>query len=788
MIRRCLGDSVNMKSVVWSVSVAWVRSFADSTSLCGAWLRSKLWLHTSPAADQHAHGFNAKRAAAAITHDCIIDIYGVSEANGLPYIVMPFARGPSLQNRIDRSGPLTTVEVVRIGKQIAAGLAAAHEGGLVHRDIKPANILLNEGIERLWITDFGVARAMDDASMTKTGVIAGTPQYMSPEQARGESVDHRSDLFSLGSVLYIACTGRAPFRSEAAYGILRRITDTDPRPIREVNPDIPDWLCQIIRRLMAKHPSDRFQSAADVASLLENCLAHLQQPTNVALPSCVASTKATQSIEKPVARMNIVQSNGGKSRIPWMRSAIAASLAPLFLFVAAAFAWQITKPFDITGTWKGETWKTVSLDSVDEASGWYNGTFTDADGIRGAIKLEWSRSQRRYNGRWKSEDEQSGSITLRVDEASQIRGAVSADPESPIRADRPRLRDFSWSRAGAPPAANVDVPPSRANLVAEAMPIQSPMRCTVVRLGNGIEENARVKKGDLIALVSSPDNGRTLELETLKTAMQREISDSRADVTAKSRRVDSASNQLDAAKQRVVLFESIQKEIVAGAEAAIDAEASKADAAKAQLDLIKQELAQLNKTGERTEKMRASGLISEQELQASRAKQDKAKSQVVEAEANLQAILNELKIKESDRNAKRQKAQVDIADAQSSANSAEDSLKQSLDDLDRAKASLAQKERDLEAFEAQKAQQRQRKIVAPVDGTITSLVVRPGDILPQGALICRIRKATNGASSFKVGDPSNGAWELSIETSESLPSEITRPNTQTPETVPELEY
>ncbi len=200
------------------------------------------------------------RAAAAITHDNVIDIYAVSEAAGLPYLVMPYARGPSLQKRIDEGGPLGVVEVVRIGRQIAAGLSAAHEQGLVHRDIKPANILLSDGIERLWITDFGVARAMDDASMTQTGVIAGTPQYMSPEQARGESVDHRSDLFSLGSVLYTACTGRPPFRSEAAYGILRRITDSDPRPIREINSEIPEWLCVIIARLLAKHPADRFEA------------------------------------------------------------------------------------------------------------------------------------------------------------------------------------------------------------------------------------------------------------------------------------------------------------------------------------------------------------------------------------------------------------------------------------------------------------------------------------------------------------------------------------------------
>ena len=225
------------------------------------------------------------RAAAAITHDNVIDIYGVSEANGLPYLVMPFARGASLQKRIDGGGPLSVAEVLRIGRQIAAGLMAAHEQGLVHRDIKPANILLNDGIERLLITDFGVARAMDDASMTRTGVIAGTPQYMSPEQARGESVDYRSDLFSLGSILYTACTGRPPFRSEAAYGILRRITDDNPRPIREINPDIPDWLCRIVDRLMAKHPADRFQNAAEVTALLDGCLTHLQQPTQKPLPS-----------------------------------------------------------------------------------------------------------------------------------------------------------------------------------------------------------------------------------------------------------------------------------------------------------------------------------------------------------------------------------------------------------------------------------------------------------------------------------------------------------------------
>ena len=126
------------------------------------------------------------QASAAVVHDNVIEIYGVAEAAGLPYLVMPYVRGPSLQRRLDDEGPLALAEILRVGMQAAAGLAAAHAQGLVHRDVKPANILLADGIERVKLTDFGLARAADDASLTKTGVIAGTPQYMSPEQARGE--------------------------------------------------------------------------------------------------------------------------------------------------------------------------------------------------------------------------------------------------------------------------------------------------------------------------------------------------------------------------------------------------------------------------------------------------------------------------------------------------------------------------------------------------------------------------------------------------------------------------
>jgi serine/threonine protein kinase len=181
------------------------------------------------------------QAAAAVTHDNVIDIHAVEDAGPVPYLVMQFINGPTLQERLDRTGPLPLKEVLRIGRQVAAGLAAAHAQGLVHRDVKPANILLENGIERVTITDFGLARTVDVASLTQSGLIAGTPAYMSPEQANGERVDHRSDLFSLGSVLYTLCAGHAPFRADTTMAVLKRVCEDTPRPVREVNPEVPDW-------------------------------------------------------------------------------------------------------------------------------------------------------------------------------------------------------------------------------------------------------------------------------------------------------------------------------------------------------------------------------------------------------------------------------------------------------------------------------------------------------------------------------------------------------------------
>jgi serine/threonine protein kinase/uncharacterized protein with WD repeat len=231
------------------------------------------------------------RAAAAVRHDHVVAIHTVDESEGNPYLVMEYIPGVSLQERIDRDGRLELEDIVRIAMQTASGLAAAHAQGLIHRDVKPGNILLETGNDRVKITDFGLARADEDVRLTQSGVVAGTPQYMAPEQAEGKPLDHRADLFSLGSVMYAMATGKAPFEASSALAMLLAITKDTPRSIQQINPTIPDWLVEIIDTLLAKDSADRFQSAAELANLLDQHLAHLQKPTKVPLP-CSLATRA----------------------------------------------------------------------------------------------------------------------------------------------------------------------------------------------------------------------------------------------------------------------------------------------------------------------------------------------------------------------------------------------------------------------------------------------------------------------------------------------------------------
>jgi serine/threonine protein kinase len=209
-------------------------------------------------------------AIAAIKHDHIVTIYQVSKTpRDVPYLVMEFLEGEALDARLRREGALPVAEVVRIGREIAEGLAAAHQRGLIHRDIKPANIWLEGERRRVKILDFGLARAVaEDAQITQSGIILGTPAYMAPEQARSAKVDARSDLFSLGCVLYHLATGRMPFQGRDTMSMLMALAVDTPPPPQELRADIPSPLSELIQQLLAKNADDRPASAQEVVQRL----------------------------------------------------------------------------------------------------------------------------------------------------------------------------------------------------------------------------------------------------------------------------------------------------------------------------------------------------------------------------------------------------------------------------------------------------------------------------------------------------------------------------------------
>ncbi len=254
-------------------------------------------LATSPTAKERF--FREARAAAALKHDHIVSIHQIGEERGAPFLAMEFLEGESLDDRLKRAGRLPTPEVLRIGREVAEGLSAAHDHGLIHRDIKPGNIWLESrgqgsGVRgqgehgsspapgpspltpdpapltptRVKILDFGLARGgADDSHLTQSGVIVGTPAYMPPEQASGGKVDPRCDLYSLGVVLYKMATAEVPFQGDmiSLLSALALQTPTEPWML---NQDIPAELNDLIMKLLAKKPEDRPASAQEVADTL----------------------------------------------------------------------------------------------------------------------------------------------------------------------------------------------------------------------------------------------------------------------------------------------------------------------------------------------------------------------------------------------------------------------------------------------------------------------------------------------------------------------------------------
>ena len=210
------------------------------------------------------------RAAAAINHPNVVTIYAVSDTTPLPYLVMECVEGPSLQHRLDTVGALDVAEVVRIGSQVAAGLAAAHEKGVLHRDIKPANIFLAGDSGQVKLGDFGLAQVTGQSQLTRAGTLAGTPAFIAPESLDAAAKpDHRADLFSLGSLLYVMCCGKLPFDGSNSMATLHQVANSSPTPVQQQCPTIPGWLAGVIAKLHAKNPSQRYQSATEVQAALQ---------------------------------------------------------------------------------------------------------------------------------------------------------------------------------------------------------------------------------------------------------------------------------------------------------------------------------------------------------------------------------------------------------------------------------------------------------------------------------------------------------------------------------------
>ncbi|MFO0999441.1 MAG: bifunctional serine/threonine-protein kinase/formylglycine-generating enzyme family protein [Planctomycetaceae bacterium] len=255
------------------------------------------------AADSDArHRFlREARAMATVEHDNIMTIYAVGEDQGMPYLVMPVLKGETLDDRLRRESRLSADETRRIGEEIAAGLAAAHSHGLIHRDIKPSNIWLEGTQGRVRILDFGLARpANDDQKVTHSGAVLGTPAYMAPEQAAGAAATPRSDLFSLGAVLYRMTTGVQPFAGPNIMATLSNLANKQPEPPRKICPEVPESLSELILRLIAKPPEDRPESAAIVVESL--------QPTlETVVPHFTFSPSPVRSRKKPAGRPSVDQ-------------------------------------------------------------------------------------------------------------------------------------------------------------------------------------------------------------------------------------------------------------------------------------------------------------------------------------------------------------------------------------------------------------------------------------------------------------------------------------------------
>jgi len=250
-------------------------------------------------AEYEARFYQEARAAGGLNHPNIVTIYDIGKSEYIAYMAMEFLEGEELRTTLAAEQPLPILQALDVAAQVAEGLAYAHDRHIVHRDIKPANVMVvREGLVK--ITDFGIARMRTNEVRTMTGMIVGSPKYMSPEQVAGKRADHRCDLFSLGVVLYEMVTGQTPFQGDSIHGIMYQILNSTPPAPSQRNPELPEIVDLIVAKALARNAEERYQSAKDLVKDLLDCKQLVQDRAAVFAPA--ASQAAGQPLPASTTR------------------------------------------------------------------------------------------------------------------------------------------------------------------------------------------------------------------------------------------------------------------------------------------------------------------------------------------------------------------------------------------------------------------------------------------------------------------------------------------------------
>ncbi len=300
-----------------------------------------LWPHHAEDETARQRFLQEAQNMARLNHPNICKVIEVGEQGGTYYFAMEYIEGEALSDVIQQEGPMSPERVAELGAQVADALGYAHSQGIVHRDIKPANIMIDQH-GRPVITDFGIAKVGEGSGLTATGASIGTPEYMSPEQAKGNPVDGRSDIYSLAVVLYHMVTGQVPFRATTPVAAAMKHISDMPRGPRELRPDCPEWLGSIILRALAKEPVERFGTAQEMASALRAARPPIsptaEMPVSDAQHVSVHPPAASQQQAVAVSPVTAVPSDS--TRV-WAIAAVVAAIGVILLIMAVLFFMQL---------------------------------------------------------------------------------------------------------------------------------------------------------------------------------------------------------------------------------------------------------------------------------------------------------------------------------------------------------------------------------------------------------------------------------------------------------------